>query len=100
MAVEDRIETLRQVYLGIGEAIQVMRDHEKNQQKLERLEKTVKSQIEKITDLQTQLKALERLTGQKVKICPECNGAGAYKIGDDLEECDKCDGVGALEVIK
>lgn len=94
---DPRIELLRQMYAAIAEAIEALRDHEKLKDTAERLRKTVKSQEEKIDDLRLQLKALERLTEKRVKICPICHGAGAYMQGDQPEECRKCDGMGAIE---
>lgn len=97
---DERIELLRQMYAAIAEAITALRDHEKLKDQAQRLLKTVKSQEEKITELRLLLNTLERLTEQRVKICPACNGAGAYMRGAEPEECLKCDGVGAIEVLQ
>jgi rubrerythrin len=94
---DPRIELLRQMYAAIAEAIEALRDHEKLKDTADRLRKTVKSQEEKIDELRLQLSTLERLTEKRVKICPVCNGAGAYMHDGHPEECLKCDGVGAIE---
>jgi len=56
----------------------------KQQEKIQRLEAKVK-------ELETLVKGYAIVSGQKVEICPECQGAGAYVINEEVEECDRCD---------
>lgn len=96
--VKKQIETLRAVYAAIGEAIQVIKDQEKNSKLLDRAEKILQQQEQRIGDLEVIVKGYSALTGRKVSVCPECLGAGAYTIGTEVEECDKCDTNGWIEI--
>ena len=97
VTADKKVETLRQVYIGIGDAIQALRDNDRLKENADRLEKTVKSQEQKIKELMIIIKGLESLSGKRVQICPECHGAGAYLIKEEVEECDKCDTNGWVE---
>ena len=98
MAVADKkIEALRQVYVGIGDAIQALKENDSLKEKAIRIEKSVTTMKQKIKDLELIVKGLEILSGKRVKICPECLGAGAYQIKGSVEECDNCDGAGWIE---
>lgn len=98
MAVADKkIEALRQVYVGIGDAIQALKENESLKEKASVLEKSVTTMRQKINDLATVIKGLETISGKRVEVCPECLGAGAYQIKGEVEECDNCDGAGWIE---
>lgn len=91
------LEALKNVYLSFGEAYEALKNHEKLQQEVAKLKATVKSQEQKIGDLLTQLKGYETLTANRVVVCPECLGSGAYILNGEVEECDKCDSKGWIE---
>lgn len=47
-----------------------------------------------IKQFETIIKGYSTICEKKVKICPECLGAGAYIINGEVEECDRCDSAG------
>lgn len=97
MAVNEKVELLRQMYVVIGEAVQALQSHEKNLKRIGTLERDLKSQKEKVQELAIICSGLEKLTKKQVIVCPECFGAGGYLVNGAPEECDKCDGAGWIE---
>lgn len=97
MAVDKKVEALRQVYVGIGDAIQALKENDNLKATAVRLEKANKNQEQKIKDLMVIIKGMEALSEKRVQICPECFGVGAYLVGGEPEECDNCDSNGWIE---
>lgn len=97
MAVDKKVEALRQVYVGIGDAIQALKENDGLKEKAVRLEKLAKTREQKIKDLTVIIKGLEALSEKRVQICPECFGVGAYMVRDEPYECDNCDSNGWIE---
>jgi len=97
MTSAERIHLIRQVYLSIGEAIMALKESDRLKETVQRLEKQVKERDQKIVELLTIIKGLETISERQVQICPECLGAGAYVINNEVEECDKCDTNGWIE---
>jgi len=96
--IDKKMQILRQMYVGIAEAIEALQRVDKYESQIKTLKDTVKSQEHKIGDLLTINGAYEKITQVRIKVCPECLGAGAYVINGDLEECDKCDTNGWIEL--
>lgn len=94
------LAALQELHLALGFALQAAENYQRLLDKIQRLEEQEETSNEVIFRQGVIIKGYDIISDKRIQICPECNGAGAYKIGEEVEECDKCDALGWIEVEK
>ena len=94
------LAALQELHLALGFAIQAAENYHKMLDKISRLEAQEETSNEIIFRQGILIKGYDTISDKRILVCPECNGNGAYKIGEEVEECDKCDALGWIEVEK
>ena len=94
------LAALQELHLALGFALQAAENYQKMLDKISRLEAEVKISNDILFRQDVVIKGYDAISDKRILVCPECNGNGAYKIGEEVEECDKCDALGWIEVEK